>query len=669
MPENERKRVTLDGTEAVTDNVWWTKTDEFIGRAMVSVAQKYEKAMQARRDTSRRYVQLHKGQILANSMYDAAAPREYYEDIYPCWNVVQAGVNTAQSVVIRNRVRVALQTSGLDYKMQDVAKLAELAIAGIFAGNKVYEQLDPVWFLDGAVPGLGILLCEPDDDGNIIIERVIPDELIYSEADGLKCKPRQIFRVQWMSKWEATERYGDTKEKKEAINACTVYEFPLHGVPDSHVPLIPVYTGWFLPSKRGAEDGRRVVAIPGSDRGCTLRRSTWKHTRIPMAFFRVEHATAGLWGVAMAERLAGFQYRLNELNYLIEEAARLGSVGKWMVDSGSSVNPADLNNDQAGIVTYTTKEPKFVTIDGVPRDLLKERDTTYAQALKEIGLSEWTVGGVQPANIESGEGLQQLREQEQGRALPAGQQWEASHVDLAEISMMAMLDAVEKNPKAFVTVDDPDGDGLRKIELAKLVDLINDPDAWQARTFPTSILPNSPTARFEKLTQWRKDGWIDQTTFAALSEMPDIQQESSLLLSGIKAVRHAIGKIVSEGAKGYEPPDPAMPLDKAMQIAHSTYLKGLRTGMPEEKLSLLLAWIDDVKALKEGPPAPTPAAAPAAPQGGGGAPPAPAPAPVDPNAPPVDPGVAPLPTEQAAAAPMPSDVPPAATGPVEGAPV
>lgn len=676
MPENERKHVVLDATGKDDDGVWWVKPDDEIGAAMVSVAENFFTAMEPRREVSRRYVQLHKGQAIG-SVYESAMPRALADDML-AWNVIQAATNTGASVVVTNRVRVTFQTIGADYELQEMAKLADLFVAGAWRGNKVYEKLDPLWWLDAAVPGLGALLVEPDSAGNVVIRRIIPDEMAYNEAEGIHGDPQQFFIVQWMSKYAAIAEYATTVDKdgitkvdavkRDAINSVTAYQFPLPGLHDRHIPIIPIYKGWVLPSKPGMKDGKRVVGIAGNKGpGCTLSSRPYKWNRLPIAFLRTEPAPAGLWGIGFAERLAGFQYRLNELNYDIEQASRLGSVGKWMVSTSANVNLAHLNNEHEGVVLHASGEvPQHVTIDAIPRDLLNERNTTYEQALKSLGLSEWTTSGVQPANIESGEGLRQLRDQEQGRALPAGQTWEGSHVDLGELTVMAAIDGAEINKDMFVVVPDPGGDGLVRVDFKEIAKLINDTDSWIIAPYPTSILPNSPTAKFEKLREWKADGTITPAEFAELSEMPDTQGEASLLLAGIRAVRWALGQIVKKGVKGYEPPDPAMPLEQGIKIAHSHYLRGLRNGMPEEKLALLLSWIDDCRTLLSGKPS---TASMAGPPGAEGNPPPSeptAPAPID--GVPVDPGPAigeaPPPQDVGSEMPAPStDVDPTALAP------
>lgn len=676
MAPEDRKRVVLDQTEGGWDGVWWDKPLASIAESMVATAQKYETAMEPRRDQSRRYVQLFKGQILPVSMYDSGAARDPYSDFDLVWNVIQAAANTAKSVVTRNRVRVTFQMEGADYELQEIVKAAELFVQGVWFGNRVYEDLDGQWFDDAATPGLGMLIVEPVN-GDVVIERFIPDELIYNEVEAIRGKLRQAFRVQWLSPWEAISKHATTfdesgkavvdKTKAAAIMSCrTTYNFPLHGVADAYIKLIPVYTGWFLPSRHGANDGVRVVGLPGiSGPDALLSRRPYRWTKFPWACFRLERAPAGIWGIGIAERLSGFQYRLNELNYDIQEAARMAAVGKWMRETGSGVNPADLNNEHAGIIDYTNTAPQFVTLDAIPKDLIAERDATYEQAFRELGLSEWTVAGVQPNNIESGEGLQQLREQEQGRAVPAGQGWEGSHVELAELTVYAGCDAYEENKALKVKVVDPDGDGLTTVDFAKVAELLQDPDKWQVRPYPTSILPSSPTAKFEKLRQWKADGTIDQETFVALSEMPDTMQEASILLAGIKAVRWQIQQIVKRGAAGYEPPDPAMPLAYAVKIAHATYLKGLRTGMDDQRLSLLLSWLDDARALQAGAEAGAQAGiSPASPTG-------PAPSQPSQEALPAAPAGLEAPSTanvppEAAAVVGPEGLPPAAVGPVGG---
>lgn len=625
VSDAQREKIVLDGEDSIGDAVWWLRPDDEIGRAAVACAMKYAAAQESRREQTRRYVQLFKGQVLSGSVYDSAGARTALEDVHPSWNGLQEVVNTAGSMVVRNRVRTAVQTSGADWTLQEQAKQAELFIAGVKAGNKLYEQIDPLTWQDGAVPGLGATLV--DDDGErVILERIIPDELVFSDVEAIYGNPRQLFRVKWMSRWEAARRYGDTPDKLEAIRTCQSFNLPLANVADVHIPLIPIWTAWFLPSKRGAGDGKRVVGIPGGGPGCTLSVRPWKLLRFPIAFFRVEYAPAGLWGIGMAERLAGLQYRLNELNYLIEEAARVGSLGKWLVESGSNVNPDDFTDEHGGIIGFTKTPPEWKTINGIPSDLLNERNATREQMHRTYGLSEWAVSGVQPDNIESGEGLRQLRDQDQGRAVQPGQHWEAYHVDLDECVVLVAGDMHERGIKIKVSVADPMGDGLTTVDFADVAELFKDPNQWVVRPYPTAILPNTPTARFEKLHEWRKAGMIDETEFAALSEMPDTDQESSLLVAGLKSVRHAIVRIVRKGEQGYEPPDEAMPLQLAAKLSQATYLKGLRTGMPEDRLALLKAWRDDALALLAGPAAPGSPTDVAQLAGGAGKPPAPAPA-------------------------------------------
>lgn len=649
------------------DSTWWTKPEKEMGAAMVAVARRYEQAEFPRREQTRRYGQLHAGKILHSSIWDVAEAREHVEDITPAWNVVQAVVNTEQSRVTRNRVRAAIQTNGADHTLGDIAKEAELHVMGVVARNKLYEELDPLWFLDADVSGLGILLVEAID-GQVVISRILPDQLVHNPVEARKGKPRQIFIVDWMSKWEALSLYGTDDAKKKAIQDCNqTFDIPMPGNADRTIPLVPIWKGWFLPSKSGMDeettDGRYCVAIPGGAEGSTLDVKPWKWPRFPLPMLRVERAQVGLWGIGAAERLAGFQYRLMELNEDILEAARGGSRGKWLVSTAANVNPDDLTDEHNAIVMHAPGQaPAWELNDGIPKDLLNERRETYEQALKERGLSEWSVGGKQPENIESGEGLRQLSDNESAHGVPAGQSWESAHVELFETIIMVSFDAAKQKPGLKSTAWDAEGDGLKTVEWDKIATLLADPDQHLVTCYPTNDLPNTPAGRADALWERYSSGRIDAAQYAALSEQPDLPQEASLQLAGIKTARWMVAKIKKDGPAGAEPPFEGMPLEYAFKLAQQTALNGLRQGMPEETVTALMNWADDCRVLAEGKaPAPAPVApvaqqVKAEPVAVGAAQPIPGAAPVDPAAAagggvPVDPGGVPVDPALAAAPP------------------
>jgi hypothetical protein len=617
----KEREIVLDQpgeTKERDDGQWWLLSDEEIGPAAVRAAQRYDMAMVDRREESRRYGQLHKGKLLTSSMHDAASARRLEDDVSPAWNVIQAAVNTEMSVITRNKVRAQVDTRGAEHDLQEDVKECELFIAGVFARNKLYEEIDRLWFIDADVSGLGAVMAEDTDDGDTTLRRLLPDGLVYPEQEWMAGKGRQFFYVEWMSKWDAIAKYASDpddaarEEKAQAIRDCnTTFNAPIPGQPDRAIILIPVWTCWFLPSRanmpteapeKGEDvqlcDGRKVVAVPGDKPGCTLRVRPWQHTRLPISFLRIERNQVGHWGIGAAERLAGFQHRLNEINYLLLEQFRGGSHGKWMVDTGAGVNDDELTDEENTIVHYTTKKPEWELNNGAAADLLQERTETYNQALKERGLSEWLVGGVQPENIESGEGLRMLEKREEGRALPAGQEWEAAHIDLVECVVIAASDAADTRKRKdlgplTVIAKDEDGDGLTAVEWDRIARILTDPDSRLIQAYPTSTLPTDPAGKADKLWEWRKEGRIDAAGYAALSEMPDTDAEASLQLEGVKAVRHIVAEIARRGPEAYEPPDITMPLQYGLQLAQRRRLRGFRQGMPEANMQALWDWAAD----------------------------------------------------------------------------
>lgn len=58
-----------------------------------------------------------------------------------------------------------------------------------------------------------------------------------------------------------------------------------------------------------------------------------------------------------------------------------------------------------------------------------------------------------------------------------------------------------------------------------------------------------------------------------------------------------IGTIMAKGE--YVPPEPGMDLKLAEKLANQSYLKGRAENLPEERLELLLRYIDDIERLRK----------------------------------------------------------------------
>lgn len=479
-----------------------------------------------------------------------------------------------------------------------------------------------------------------------MVERALPDEVIFSEDEARRGKPHQLFREMWIARHKALE-FCKTEEERLKVKAIRGRWEERGGAGGYVADLVPIYEGWYLGKK-----GKHVIALPG----LTVRVRPWKHKRFPVSFFRFEDALAGLYGIGVVERLVGYQVAINEINEAIAECVRR-CAPKWMVETGSAVNPDDLDNEIAGIVEYATTAPQLVALEAIPRGLLEERDRLYQQALREIGLSEWSVNAVKPEGVSSGEALRTVRQQEQGRLIDPGQDWETMHCDLAEVIVMVAADAAERKRTLKVKASDPGAKFVAEIEWKDIAPFIAK-GQYQVKAYPVSMLPISPEGRLQKLEEWRDKGIIDNAQFAQLSEMPDLDRQMGLMNAAIENLRYCFGRMTE--ADVFIPPDETDALELGIRMAHAEYQRAKRQKVPERRLDNLLRWIDEAnELLAKAQPAGQSA------QGSAAPPPIMESGLVKPASPMGNPG--PVPVDPAAAAGLPPGVNPDLTSDVAGA--
>jgi hypothetical protein len=642
---------------------WFEKfgSAEGCGPDMVAIAKRMELALSQRHISCLNYAKLAYNQPLMTSLYDTANSRTEWEEVYLSWNICASAVTTAETMIVRNRPRVLFETTGGDYGLQRQALKANKWVFGCWSENKVYERHAPQVFRDAGTFGLGIFWLSIEN-GKTTIERTLPTELIFSERQWMYGhggkelgRYKNLDKAVVLATWGKGSTPEETERKRSAILQCrSRADLPTDTGLDSEE--IPVYEMYRLPSKPGAKDGVHVIAIEG----CTLMEERWEHDWFPVVFFRVEEKPLGLWGIGFVERLIGFQVRLNEHNDAIDESARKLAAAKWMTPRGCKVNPDDLTTNEIGVVVEyeaSAGRPELVQHQAIHRDLMEERQTTYQQGLREIGLSEWSVNAVKPAGLSSGEALRTVRDQEQGRMITIGQDWEAAFVELAEKTVYMGAIAAEENDGAYeVRVSMPGAKFLEKIDFKAIAKFIKSA-AWVVKGYPVSMLPTHPGAKLQKLEEWLAKGLIDKPTFAMLSEMPDLDAESSLMNAAIDDIRWTLDKILDEGEKGYMPPEAGQALELGIRIFSAANQRARQDGVPEEIRDLIQRWIDDARALLNPPPkvepqADAPAAEAQAAPADGGAPVAEAPA----DAAPMD------------AAPVAEPPPPAETPPLEVVP-
>lgn len=573
------------GSSRPPGELWYTLPKEDAGPVMVETAKAQEEGQGGRREENLRYTMAYSNRDLG-SLYDLATPADD-RSISP-WALISAVVGTGTSMIVRNQVKLQVETSGAKAKLRREAKEASRWLGGVFNANRVSQDLAPSLFVWSAVCNLGLAVVRVEGakgKKRLVAERVIPDEVILADPEVLGGTPRQGFIRRPMALDAALRLYGDTPAKREALESASAKEETAFYTSGYRPKLVAPYEGW-------ACNGAHVVAVEGM----TLEYEPWPLDFIPWAPMYVEKPMAGYWGRGWAQMLFGYQCQLWRINDAIEEQIRLGASPKWLNPIGSNVNPKALSNEHMGIVDHNVNmEPKLVSYPAIHRDLLEERLNVWKQGLSDVGMSDWGVTGESPGEL-SGEAYDRLTERESGRMVSVGQEYEAFHVRLGEIflKMGHLVDDWE------VQSTGPGEKELKSVNFKRFAGLIADQPWTVQPPAPISAFPSTPAGKRQQVERWVEKGVMTPQDASMALDLPDNDSESSLLYTAREWTMRRIDDIIEQGAKGYRPPEAAViqvggPMPA--QLALKMYLEASDRGEDEENLDWVLQWIAEAETL------------------------------------------------------------------------
>lgn len=600
-----------DSSNVFIKNKWWGQDDEHIYQSVFAVVGKIETA-QAYLDThNRRYASLYQNVDLIGFGFSSRQLPSIQQNRVTL-NVVKSCVDTATAKIAKNKPRPLFLTDDGDFGLQKKAKNLTKYIDGLFESAKVYQIAQKV-FVDACVFGTGAMKVYVDDENAIQVERVLINEIVVDDSEALYGEPRQLHQRRLISRDVLLDMFP---EHEDIIKVAS--NRPTQGAtPQNDSDNVMVIESWHLPSGKGAEDGKRTICI---DSG-TLQAEPYKKNYFPFVFMRWSNKLTGFWGMGLAEELVGIQFEITKMMRNIQLAQHLMAVPRVFVENGSMVNTAHINNEIGGIVKYTGAIPQFGTAPAMPPEIYQHLENLYKKAYEITGISMLSASAKKPGGLDSGVALREFQDIETERFIITGQRYETLFMDLARICIDMSRDIYGKSKKLSVTVK-----GKNFIEQIAWREVDMADDKFMMQVFPTSALPSTPAGKLQSIQELVSAGFVQKEYAMSLLGYPDLEEFVSLQTAALDDIRMLIDQMLNHGE--YEPPEPFMNLDLALQITHSSYLKAkTKKGVSETNLQLLRTFMDDILVLKQAsqtpaaPPAQDPNAASAGPVAPGASPP------------------------------------------------
>lgn len=467
-------------------------------------------------------------------------------------NATQNAIDSLCSKICENRPRPMFTTIDGDYELIEKAENADQYIDGLFGEMNYYTTIYPGKVLDACIYGLGVTKAH-EVDGEAVIDRVFPWEMILDDRECLHANPVHIGEGKYYDKQECFDlwkREGNGRavvewntDLERAIDSTATTSDDTDFDRDESTEQVKVYEGYAV---RGKRAGKKIVCI----RGKTLRFEDFNDKESPYNFLRLEVPQMGLYGIGICERVSTIQSEINRLVRDIQMAMHLIAKPHWMVESSSNVNTASLNNDIATIIKYTGAVPPSVyTPQSMSSEVFQHLQYLVRTLYEITGISQLSAQSQKPAGLDSAVALRTYLNVETKRF--GNFLRNANDSAAADAYKLARVVGGLPGPKKKVLAGTfTEGRKQPMVSWSKL-----DFDTVRVQVYPTSKLPDTPAGRREyalELAQYTKVTtddiyemleWGDTERFAQdrLAGKKNVRRDIALMRKGKRVTRDAIG--------------------------------------------------------------------------------------------------------------------------------
>lgn len=612
---NKRDRAEYNGQ-------WWLETgDKELASAVFGVCTGLNTQMQTMKHQFRMYRHLYGNSeaffvpTTANNNLDQSS---YLPDNRLVANTTQSIIDTAMSMISKNMPHPQFFTLGEDnYRMRQKAQILNAFVDGVSDtctddGGNLYDEFKKV-SLDAFMIGTGALYVYDSED-NVKVERVLPDELLLDEVDGMFMKPRSIHRVKWVSKDELAYMFP---KKEPELEQCTISNNSQGSTLNTNAALVEVVESWHIKSGKTAKDGLHCLCVANA----VLMSERYDRPYFPFVFYRWKNRPIGFWGVGLVEELKSLQVRLNEVLHLIQLAQELVACPIVFTETGADVNSDHLlANDVFRQIEYNSGSapPQIVTPTAVQAEMYAERDWLINQMYTISGVSQANATGQKPPEVKSGTAIEMVSDIAAGRFELQGQQLERAIVQAAKLFIDIGREIYKRNPKLAVKTMLKGNKYLTEIPFSEVADITD--EEFLIKCFPVSMLSSNPAGKMDQLMQMVQAGWIQKEDAMNEMQLIDLDNYTNLQTAPLNLIRKILSKMVNDGI--YTAPVPFMNLQLALSESTLELMRAQLDGVEEENCQLVRDFINDVNDLLNAaqPPPPPQQTAPQAGAGSQGTP-------------------------------------------------
>lgn len=592
-----------EAEDEVNNFRWWLESsDEAIAQSIASTIKFISRHQSSRNEqlvvSTRLYGNSSAFSLIGTGFSKANSVNSNPSSQRMSYNLCQSVVDTLVSNVSKNKVVPTFITDGGVWTMQQKAEKLSKFIEGCFYQNEVHLQGMKA-FRDACVWGDGLVHIYRESDNTIGVERVLPHEIFVDLVESLVTEPQQMHRVKTIDRDIVMSTFGDDDEKKEAISKALPASYQDIGSMGTAADLVTLTESWHLKSGEEAEDGLHLICLGDT----VLFREEYDKDYFPFVKISWSEKLLGYWSQGVCEQLQNLQGEINRLMILVQRSMWMGGSFKILVENGSKVVSQHLNNDVGAIIHYTGTPPQYITPPMIQQDIYPYIDSLIAKGYQQCGVSQLQASSLKPEGLDSGKAMRAYNDLADDRILSVQQQIEQFFLEIGH-QMIEVAKEIYKEKHSFKVVFP----STNFIETIDWKDIKLKEDEYVLKAFPTSSLPEDPAARLQTVQEYVQAGWISPQAGRRLMDMPDIEMSDNLA-NAAEDLLHKIFEEMLEEEGEYRSPESFMDLNLGKQLCMQYLNYADAHNAPQERLDLLLRWLDQANDML-GINAPAPMALP-----------------------------------------------------------
>lgn len=516
----------------------------------------------------------------------------------------------------RQRPKPVAMTSGADWQTQRKAERMTRFLAGQMA-QRQGKYLD-AWdlmqdaFLDASIYGICWVYVGGSADGQVVVERCQPGEVLYDPCSSADGDPLDLIRVSYWDETRLLAAYVDgpladgeitedeAAQMRRGIIAAKERRTTRARASGPRVTRqVRVVEAWRV-ALSDDQPGRHVVAVEGA----TLLDEEWVREDHPFLALRWSPDRIGLGGTGLIEESRTIAAELDDAMACLQRQHRLNSGRRVYYSDGSIAEEHLQSNEDETHIPVQPGVP-LPTVEQVPA--LNPSTLQLVDLLKQFGyefpgVSMMSATSRKEPGVEAGVAIRTLIDMATKRFAVKARGYESAFIRLAELMVEATRDMVRAGIK--VQSRSP---GEQYYEDLEWRDVDLERDQYVIQLDVVSSLADRAAGRMATAEESLRSGLIDAAAYQRI--MPpggtlDLTNEQSPVAAQYRYFEWLIDRYLDaedddpEAEDVYEGPEGfILDFEGAVRQWVGAYFTSRLAGAPEFNLELLRRFIGELDVL------------------------------------------------------------------------